>query len=230
MQNQTIALNDFKKQWLDIKLAALKAMDSVGNSGWLILGKETLNFEKNLAARCGFPFAVGCANGLDAIEIALRCLGLKPGDHVLTTPLSAFATTLAILRAGGVPIFVDVDESGLIDLDLCAQALKNDPAIRFFLPVHLFGHALNSKKLANLKRDFPIKIIEDCAQAIGAQSFNLPVGLIGDAATLSLYPTKNLGCLGDGGALLLKTVSRLRWQSALETMDKLKNMFIQSMA
>ena len=204
-QNAThhIMLNNFQAQWHLLRETVLNAVDRVGKSGWFILGNEVKAFEDSLANVWGLPFAVGCANGLDALEIALRCQGLKAGDKVLTTPLSAFATTLAIIRAGGIPVFADVDESGLIDLLLCKQLLEHSSDIRYFLPVHLYGHAISYHSLIDLKSQFHLHLIEDCAQAIGAKSAGKNVGAAGDIATTSFYPTKNLGCMGDGGALLM---------------------------
>jgi dTDP-3-amino-3,4,6-trideoxy-alpha-D-glucose transaminase len=138
---------------------------------------------------------------MDALEISLRCLGLKQGDRVLTTPLSAFATTLAILRTGGSPVFVDVDELGAMDLRQCRQLLERDPSIRFMVPVHLYGFPMNLPELARLREDFGLSIVEDCAQAIGASYAGAPVGTVGQAAATSFYPTKNLGAMGDGGAV-----------------------------
>jgi len=197
-----IAMNDFVRQWADTAPAVLDAVNRVGAGGWYILGPEVKSFEEGLAAFLGRRFAVGCASGLDAIEIALRCLGLKPGQKVLTTPLSAFATTLAILRAGGRPVFVDVDQTGGIDLDRCKDLLARDSSIRFFVPVHLFGHPGNLELLAELKSRFQLKLVEDCAQAIGARFGGQPVASVGDVSALSFYPTKNLGALGDGGAVV----------------------------
>jgi dTDP-3-amino-3,4,6-trideoxy-alpha-D-glucose transaminase len=139
---------------------------------------------------------------MDAIEIGLRALGLKFGDKVLTTPFSAFATTLAILRAGGVPVFVDVDNYGNIDLAQCREVLLQDRAVRFLTPVHLYGLPVNLDELAALKDEFDLFIVEDCAQAIGAKHNGQVVGSVGQAAATSFYPTKNLGALGDSGALL----------------------------
>lgn len=197
-----VRANDFQTQWAHIRETALSAMDRVGKSGWLILGNEVESFEKDLADTVGISNAVGCANGLDAIEIALRALGIQPGEKVITTPLSAFATTLAILRAGGVPIFVDVDDSGLVDLSQVSSVLEADRTIRFFVPVHLYGHALDLESLAALKKKFGTFVVEDCAQALGAKSAGAPVGTVAELAATSFYPTKNLGCLGDGGAVL----------------------------
>lgn len=195
-------MNDFKAQWQRIREDALTVVDRVGASGWLILGQEVAQFETELAKFWDLKHAVGCASGLDAIELGLRVLGIKPGDQVLTTPVSAFPTTLAIYRAGGVPVFVDVDECGLVDLDRVDQACRENPELKFFVPVHLFGFSLDLHKLAALKEKYSLKIVEDCAQAIGASFDGKVVGSVGDIAATSFYPTKNLGCMGDGGAVL----------------------------
>ncbi len=197
-----VLFNDFRAQWARCGSRVLEAVEKVGDSGWLILGEEVAAFEQALAAYWGLPHCVGCASGLDAIEIALRCAGLQPGQKVLTTPLSAFATSLAIIRAGGAPVFVDVDEAGQLDLDLCEAALANDEELRFLLPVHLYGHALDLARLAELRDRYSLGLVEDCAQAIGARSRGEPVGSVGEFAATSFYPTKNLGAMGDGGALL----------------------------
>jgi dTDP-3-amino-3,4,6-trideoxy-alpha-D-glucose transaminase len=126
---------------------------------------------------------------------------LKPFDRVLTTPLSAFATTLAIIRAGGSPVFVDVDAQGLVDLDVCRAFLEQNRDVRFFVPVHLFGRSLDLGKLADLKSDFSLKIVEDCAQSVLARFGGRLTGSVGQIATTSFYPTKNLGAFGDAGAV-----------------------------
>lgn len=208
-----ILQNDFKRQWAEIGPAAMAAVDRVGASGSYILGREVVAFEGKLAQFWGVSHAIGVANGMDAIEIGLRALDLGPGQKVLTTPFSAFATTLAILRAGGVPVFVDVDDNGNIDLEQCREILSRERSIRFFVPVHLYGNPLDLEKLAGLKQDFDLAIVEDCAQAIGAKHGGQNVGTVGQAAATSFYPTKNLGALGDGGALLThdpSTASRAR--------------------
>ncbi len=199
---EPIPANDFRALWREIRAAALEAVDRVGKSGWFILGREVEAFEQALAAHWGMRQAVGTANGMDALEIALRAGGLQAGDKVLTTPLSAFASTLAILRAGGRPVFVDVDESGLIDLSLARQAFTADSSLKWFLPVHLYGHCLNLDALASLRDAFGLRVVEDCAQSIGATWGGRICGSVGFAAATSFYPTKNLGAMGDGGALL----------------------------
>jgi dTDP-3-amino-3,4,6-trideoxy-alpha-D-glucose transaminase len=121
---------------------------------------------------------------------------------VLTSPLSAFATSLAISRAGGIPVFVDVDERGLLDLRLSRALLERDPTLRFVVPVHLYGRPLDLIALDELRSDCHVTIVEDCAQSIGASWKGRPTGSVGAAAATSFYPTKNLGALGDGGCLL----------------------------
>src|SRR5437762_13300284 len=158
-----ILQNDFKRQWDEVAEAVLEAVRRVGSSGWYILGSEVESFERELAEFWGCSHAIGTGNGLDALEIGLRCLDLQPGEKVLTTPLSAFATTLAILRAGGVPVFVDVDATGGLDLAQCREVLSRDRSIRFLLPVHLYGRALNMEELKRLQRDFQLQVLEDCA-------------------------------------------------------------------
>lgn len=210
-----IELNDFKRQWAEIGPAVMAAVERVGASGRYILGPEVERFENELARFWSIGHAVGVGNGMDAIEIGLRCLDLQPGQKVLTTPFSAFATTLAIIRAGGVPVFVDVDDNGNIDLEQSRDAFSRDPALRFFVPVHLYGNPLDLEQLDRLERDFDLRIVEDCAQSIGAKCGGRAAGTIGQAAATSFYPTKNLGALGDGGALLTNDSSIAQRAKAL---------------
>jgi dTDP-4-amino-4,6-dideoxygalactose transaminase len=198
----TVLANDFRRQWEDLRADCLTALDTVGRSGWYVLGEEVREFEKSLADWWGVGYSVGVASGLDAIEIGLRVLDCGAGDRVLTTPLTAFATTLAILKLGAVPVFVDVDERGLIDLERCRELLESRRDIRYFVPVHLYGHSLDLDALRELRESYGIKIVEDCAQSIGASFGGRPTGSAGDIAATSFYPTKNLGAMGDGGALL----------------------------
>lgn len=197
-----IQLNDFRRQWEDTRADVAEAMAAVGASGWYILGREVTEFEKALAERWGVRCAAGVASGLDGLEISLRILGCRPGDRVLTTPLSAFATTLAILKIGAVPVFVDTDECGLIDLDRCSDLLSRRGDIRYMVPVHLYGHALDLDRLEGMRDRFDLCIVEDCAQSILAAWDGKPAGSVGQIAAVSFYPTKNLGAMGDGGAVL----------------------------
>ena len=200
--DDAVKLNDFARMWGVVAAEAHAVFERVGASGRYILGPEVRRFEARLAATAGCAAVVGVGNGLDALEICLRGLGVGPGDRVLTTPLSAFATTLAILRAGATPCFVDVDASGLLDLERARTRLRHEPRIRCLLPVHLYGHALDLEELAALRDELEVLVIEDCAQAIGARWCRRPVSAASRLAATSFYPTKNLGALGDGGAVL----------------------------
>lgn len=197
-----VRANDFARQWDDIHEDTITALDRVGRSGWLVLGEEVRAFELELAAWWGIPYAVGVASGLDALEIALRCADIPQGSRVLTTPLTAFATTLAIVRAGAEPAWCDVDASGGLDLDQVDATLRADRSIRAVMPVHLYGHPLDPAALERLAAEYDAIVIEDCAQSAGAERDGKPTGLAGIAAGTSLYPTKNLGAMGDGGVLL----------------------------
>lgn len=192
-----IPANDFQRQWADTGADVLAAVAEVGEGGWYILGKHVQAFEQALAGYWRLPHAIGVASGLDAIEIALRALGCGPGDVVLTSPVSAFATALAILKLGATPVFADCGVNGLIDLRDCREILSKRPEIRYFVPVHLYGHCLDMDALRDLRREFDLRMVEDCAQSIGTGC-----GHAGQAAATSFYPTKNLGALGDGGAVL----------------------------
>jgi dTDP-4-amino-4,6-dideoxygalactose transaminase len=197
-----VRANDFARQWNDIRDDASVAVDRVGRSGWLILGEEVRSFEQEIASWWGVPHAVGVASGMDALEIALRCCDLPAGSRVLTTPLTAFATTLAILRAGAAPAWCDVDETGGLDLELADAALRADRSIRAVMPVHLYGHSLDPVRLKRLANELEVTIVEDCAQSLGAERDGYATGTVGAVAGTSLYPTKNLGALGDGGVVL----------------------------
>lgn len=197
-----ILANPFVRQWEDTHSDVVSAVERVGQSGWYILGPEVGQFESDLATYAGVQHGIGCASGLDALEIGLRALGVKAGDRVLTTPLSAFATTLAVMRAGATPVFVDVDPSGLLDLDQAEAYFSAHADTRFCLPVHLFGHCLDLERLEAMRDRYELNVVEDCAQAIGAEWKGRRATSVGQVSGTSFYPTKNLGALGDGGAML----------------------------
>jgi dTDP-3-amino-3,4,6-trideoxy-alpha-D-glucose transaminase len=200
-----VLLNDFRAQWAALGPALREAFARVGASGRLVLGPEVAAFERDLARYVGLPYCVGVGNGMDALEIALRVHGIGAGATVITTPLTAFATTLAIVRAGARPLFVDVDSSGLIDLDAVERVLAQRGGVRAIVPVHLFGHAVDVARLESLRREYGVVVVEDCAQAIGARSAGRVVGSASELSATSFYPTKNLGAMGDGGAIFAKT-------------------------
>jgi dTDP-3-amino-3,4,6-trideoxy-alpha-D-glucose transaminase len=176
------------------------AVDRVINRGWFVLGPELAAFEAEFAAACGASEAVGVGTGTDAIAIALRALGIGPGDEVITSPVSAAYSALAIMMAGARPVFADIDPERLtIDPEATAAAVTGRTAA--ILPVHLYGQPADMRALAAVAARHNLAIVEDCCQAHLATCDGRPVGTFGAAAAYSFYPTKNLGALGDGGAL-----------------------------
>jgi dTDP-4-amino-4,6-dideoxygalactose transaminase len=177
-----------------------QAVLEVLRSGQYIGGATTAGFEAAFAAACGVPHAVGCNSGTDALVLALRGLGIGPGDEVITASFSFFATAEAISAVGATPVFVDVEESSyLINLDQLEAAIT--PATRALLPVHLFGRPVDMERVCAVAARHGLQVIEDCAQATGATWAGRPVGSWGDAGCFSFFPTKNLGGAGDGGAV-----------------------------
>jgi dTDP-3-amino-3,4,6-trideoxy-alpha-D-glucose transaminase len=181
--------------------AIRSAIDRVVSRGWFVLGPEVEAFESEFAAAAGAAQAVGVGSGTDAIALILRALGVGPGDEVITTPLSAAFSALAILMAGARPVFADIDPLRLtLDPDAAARAVG--PRTRAILPVHLYGQPADMKGLEALATRHGLALVEDCCQAHLATAGGRPVGTIGAAGAFSFYPTKNLGALGDGGAVI----------------------------
>jgi dTDP-3-amino-3,4,6-trideoxy-alpha-D-glucose transaminase len=176
------------------------AIARVVDRGWFILGPELEAFESEFAAASGARHAVGVGNGTDALAIALRAAGVAPGDEVITSPLSAAYTALAIMMAGARPIFADIDPLRLT-LDPAAAAAAVTSRTAAILPVHLYGQAADMTALSRVAERHALAVIEDCCQAHLATCAARPVGSFGAAGGYSFYPTKNLGALGDGGAL-----------------------------
>ncbi len=182
------------------------ALDEVLASQQFILGPHVERFEAAMAEYCGVPHAVGVASGTDALVLALGALGIEPGQPVITTPFTFFATASAILRVGGRPVFADIDPRTLnLDPEAVASALaRAGGRVVGLLPVHLFGRLAPMPALRDLAERYGLWMVEDAAQAIGARAGGQAAGAFGRAACLSFYPTKNLGGLGDGGMVLTK--------------------------
>ena len=176
------------------------AVLQVLRSGQYIGGGVIAAFEQAFAAAVGTPHAIGCNSGTDALILALRGLGVGPGDEVITCSFSFFATAEAISAVGATPVFVDVEESSyLIDLDQLEAAIT--PATKVLMPVHLFGRPVDMERVCAIAEHHGLKVVEDCAQATGASWAGRPVGSWGDVGCFSFFPTKNLGGAGDGGAV-----------------------------
>ena len=181
--------------------AVREAIERVVTRGWFVLGPELAAFEAEFATMCGARHAVGVGNGTDAIALALRALGVGPGDEVITSAVSAAFTGLAILMTGGTPVFVDVDDQRAT-IDPAAVEAAITPRTAAIVPVHLYGQAADMARLGAVADRHGIPLIEDACQAHLATAGGRPVGTIGRAGTFSFYPTKNLGALGDGGAIV----------------------------
>jgi dTDP-4-amino-4,6-dideoxygalactose transaminase len=196
-----VLFNDFANDPIELREAQARAAKEVIDSGWYVLGPKVEQFESAWAQYCGVAGCVGVANGMDALEIILRCRNIGPGDEVITTGMTAFATVLAIMRVGATPVFADIDpDTALLDL-VSAEAMITSKT-RAIILVHLYGqmkHMRAWKALCDLKG---IDLIEDCAQAHGAKEEGIGAGAWGVAGAYSFYPTKNLGCVGDGGAVV----------------------------
>jgi dTDP-4-amino-4,6-dideoxygalactose transaminase len=177
------------------------AIDRVITRGWFILGPELEAFEQEFAIASGASHAIGVGTGTDALAIALRALGIGPGDEVITSPLSAAFSALAIMMAGARPVFADIDPKRLtIDPDAIAAAVT--PSTAAIMPVHIYGQAADMPAIVRVAQRHNLAIVEDCCQAHLATCGGTPVGSFGALAAYSFYPTKNLGALGDGGAIV----------------------------
>ena len=184
--------------------AAIRAaIDRVIASGWFVLGPEVEAFETEFAAASRVPHAVGVGTGTDAITLILRALDIGPGDEVITPPLSAAYSALAVMMAGARPVFADIDPERLT-MDPRATEAAITPRTRALLPVHLYGQVADLRPLEALASKYRLALVEDAAQSHLATADGRPVGTIGNAAATSFYPTKNLGALGDGGAVLTR--------------------------
>jgi dTDP-3-amino-3,4,6-trideoxy-alpha-D-glucose transaminase len=195
--------------------AIRNAIERVIASGWFVLGPEVEAFETEFARAVRAPHAVGVGTGTDAIALALRALGVGPGDEVITTPLSAAYTALAIMMTGARPVFADIDP---VRMTISPAQIERaiGPRTRAIVPVHLYGQPADMAAIEQLAAKHDLPIVEDCCQAHLATAAGRPVGTIGIAGAFSFYPTKNLGALGDAGAVvtrdaaLAESVRRLR--------------------
>jgi dTDP-4-amino-4,6-dideoxygalactose transaminase len=198
----TVPLLDLKAQYEPLREEILREVTRVLDSQRWVLGPEVEALEGELAPYCGTGFAIGCANGSDALFLALVALDITPGDRVLTTPFTFFATAGAISRAGAIPVFADIDPATYnLDPSLAAEALRKNGPIKALLPVHLYGGAADMDPLLDAARTAQVPVIEDAAQAIGSEYKGRRAGSMGQIGCFSFYPTKNLGAAGDAGLL-----------------------------
>lgn len=196
-----ILMNDFKREPEDLRQAMASAVNEVLGSGWFILGAQLERFETAWAQRCQVAHGVGLGNGMDAIELALRGLGIGPGDEVVTTSMTAFATVLAVIRAGATPVLADIDaDTALLSMASVGRCI-NDRTKAVIL-VHLYGQAHAVDEWARFCKHHGVALVEDCAQSHDARWSGQSCGTFGVAGAFSFYPTKNLGALGDAGMLV----------------------------
>ncbi len=193
---------DLKRQYQSIGADVSAAVLEVLASGAYIGGPMVQQFEQQFAAYVGTTECVGCNSGTDALYLALRAMHIGPGDEVITTPFTFIATAETIDAVGAKPVFVDIDPATFnLDLDLLVAAIT--PRTKAIMPVHLFGKPLDMTAIMTIAAQYHLTVIEDCAQATGAEWGDRKVGSIGHFGCFSFFPTKNLGACGDGGAITL---------------------------
>ncbi|WP_292430789.1 DegT/DnrJ/EryC1/StrS family aminotransferase [Methylobacter sp.] len=202
-------MNDFKAEPEDLRIAELAAVDRVLHSGWYVLGQEVQAFETEWAARCNISHAIGVGNGMDAIEIGLRALDIGVGDEVITTPMTAFATVLAVIRSGAIPVLADIDtDTALLDLQSVERCITSKT--KAVLLVHLYGQVCNMESWLDLCETHGLALLEDCAQSHLAAWNNKVAGGFGRFGAYSFYPTKNLGAIGDAGAMVSNDIELIQ--------------------
>lgn len=227
-----VPFNDLRATFEAQRAELLAAAERVLESGWYILGNEVAAFEAEFAAWAGAAGCVGVNSGTDALQLALRALEIGPGDEVITVSHTAVATVSAIVLAGATPVLVDIDPA-TFNIDPAAAAAAITPRTRAIIAVHLYGRPAPLRPLLQLAAAHNLRLIEDCAQAHGATIGRRKLGTIGDVGCFSFYPTKNLGALGDSGAVisrdpgLLEQLRRLReygWTPAARYVSQIAGM------
>jgi dTDP-4-amino-4,6-dideoxygalactose transaminase len=193
---------DFSRQYAVIREEVLAAIAEVCDSQRFILGPQVTRFEHDAALACDCAHAIGCGSGTDALWLAMEAARIGPGDAVITTPFSFFATASSILRCGATPLFADIDPATFNLSATAVASLLDSPAVqdvKAIMPVHLYGQCADWDSFTLLQQQRNLLLIEDAAQAFGATWNGIPAGALGDAAAFSFYPTKNLSAFGDAG-------------------------------
>lgn len=196
-----VAFNKLDVMHGEIREEILNKFAEVYDKGWFIRGEECEKFEKSFADYCGTKYGVGCANGLDAIYLIMKALGVGPGDEVIIPSNTFVATALAVTYAGGTPIMVEpYPETFNIDPSKIEAAITSKTKV--IIPVHLYGQMADMAEIVRIAKKHNLKVVEDAAQAHGATYKGYKAGVLSDAAAFSFYPGKNLGALGDSGAIV----------------------------
>jgi dTDP-4-amino-4,6-dideoxygalactose transaminase len=199
-----VQMLDFARQFAGIREEILDAIEKVCDSQRFVLGPAVVSFEQAAASACSVAHGIGCASGTDAIWLAMAAANIGPGDAVITTPFSFFATVSAILRCGAQPVLADIDPATFnLSADAVEEVIRRHTgaAIKAILPVHLYGQCADWDAFTALRQQDDLLLIEDAAQAFGATWNGTPAGALGDLAAFSFYPTKNLSAFGDAGLL-----------------------------
>lgn len=200
-----VPLLDLRAQYEPLKTEILAEITKVADAQALILGPQVDRLERSIAEYCGAKHALGVSSGTDAQLVLLMALGLGPGDEVLTTPYTFFATAGCVSRLGAKPVFADIDPATYnISIPAVEAALAENPRIKAIIPVHLFGCCADMAPLLELGRKYGVPVLEDAAQALGSQHALGGAGAIGEAGWFSFYPTKNLGAFGDAGMVVCR--------------------------
>ncbi len=206
----TVPLLSLAREYRDIGPQLMEAVEAVFSAQNFIMGSQVAAFERAAQQACAVSHAIGCSSGTEALWLALQGASIGPGDAVLTTPFSFFATVSAILRAGATPVLADIDpETFNLDpnsVESCLRAGSSQP-VRAILPVHLYGQTADWDSFSQLQEEHSLLLIEDAAQAFGACWAGRPAGSLGDAAAFSFYPTKNLSAAGDAGMVTTQSDS-----------------------
>lgn len=196
-----IPLIDLKAQYKSISEDLDRVTKEVFSSASYIMGNNVTGFEKEFAEYIGVKHAISVGNGTDALVIALKSLGIGAGDEVITTPFTFFATAETISAVGAIPVFVDV-EKDTFNIDPAKIEEKITSKTKAIVPVHIFGQSAKMDEINEIAKKHNLKVIEDACQAIGGKYKNRKIGTLGDVACFSFFPTKNLGCAGDGGMIV----------------------------
>jgi len=207
---------DLKKQYLGIKDEIIAMTNEIFESAHYVLGKKGAELEEKFRAFHDIKEAIGVASGTDALHLSVRAFGIGPGDEVITSPFTFFATAEAILYVGARPVFADI-EPDTYNIDPAAIEKLITRKTKAILPVHIFGHPADMVRIMEIAKAHKLKVIEDCAQSIGASLDGRKTGSFGDAGCFSFYPSKNLGAYGDGGMIILKD------SQTAEEVKKLRN-------
>lgn len=211
---------DFSRQYAEIREEVLAAVEQVCDSQQFVLGPAVSSFERAASQACQVPHAIGCGSGTDALWLAFAAANLGPGDAVITSPFSFFASVSSILRVGAQPLLADIDPLTFnLSADSTEQLLRKHAGsnIKAILPVHLYGQCADWNAFQRLKENYGVLLIEDAAQAFGAAWNGVPAGALGDLAAFSFYPTKNLSAFGEGGLLTTPSSEWAEHASILRT-------------